>query len=406
VVFSMAPTHFMGVSDADQWAIDHVLAAGKPFFRVHTGGSTGGSAVQAAVALIRARMFRSVFLVVGAERLGECPDAQAILNLTFDAFYERDMPLSTNTIVGLMATRYLHHYSLTERDLATVVARQRRNALKNPYAHLKGDITVDDVLQSPLIACPLKLCGSDLKAVRTTARRDGNTYVLNGAKTFISNGAMADLIIVASMTNPAAGAKGISLIAVETGAVSGFKVGRILDKIGMRGQDTAELFFDDVWVPAENLLGEEGSGFGYLMKQLIHERLMIAVFSAASTEAAVDETVEYTKQRTIFGAPLFDMQNTRFELAECKTLAEVSRTFFDRCIERHLAGDLDPASASMAKAFSTDVEGKVIDRCLQLFGGYGYMMEYSIARRYANARISRIYAGANEVMNELIARSL
>jgi acyl-CoA dehydrogenase len=248
--------------------------------------------------------------------------------------------------------------------------------------------------------------GSDLKAVRTSARRDGDSYVINGSKTFISNGAMADLIIVVTTTNPAAGAKGISLIIIETGAVSGFKVGRILDKIGMRGQDTAELFFDDVRVPADNLLGAEGGGFSYLMKQLIHERLMVAVFSAASTDAAVDETVEYTKQRTIFGAPLFDMQNTRFELAECKTLAEVSRTFVDRCVERHLADDLDPASASMAKAFSTEVEGKVMDRCLQLFGGYGYMTEYSIARRYASARISRIYAGANEVMNELIARSL
>jgi acetyl-CoA C-acetyltransferase len=156
VVFSLAPTHFMGVSDADQWAVDHVFGAGKPFFRIHTGGSTGGSAVHAALALIRSKMFRSV-LIVGAERLGETPDAQEILNLTFDAFYERDMPLSTNTTVGLMATRYLHHYSLTERDLATVVVRQRRNASKNPYAHLKGDITVDDVLASPLIAHPLKL---------------------------------------------------------------------------------------------------------------------------------------------------------------------------------------------------------------------------------------------------------
>jgi acyl-CoA dehydrogenase len=248
--------------------------------------------------------------------------------------------------------------------------------------------------------------GSDLKALRTSARREGDTYVINGAKTFISNGAMADIIIVAATTDPAAGAKGISLIVVEPAAASGFKVGRILDKIGLRGQDTAELFFDDVRVPADDLLGEEGSGFGYLMQQLIHERLMVAVFAAANTEAAVEETVEYTKQRTAFGAPLFNMQNTRFELAECKTLAAVSRTFVDRGIERHLAGDLDPATASMAKAFSTDVEGKVIDRCLQLFGGYGYMNEYPIARRYTAARISRIYAGANEVMKELIARSL
>ena len=248
--------------------------------------------------------------------------------------------------------------------------------------------------------------GSDLKALRTTARRDGDEYVINGSKTFISNGGMADLIIVATTTDPSAGARGISLIVMETAKAHGFTVGRLLNKMGLRGQDTAELFFDDVRVPADNLLGEEGSGFGYLMKQLVHERLMVAIFATANTGAAVDETVRYTKERTAFGGPLFDMQNTRFELAKCKTLAEVARTFIDRCVERHLVGDLDPASASMAKAYATDVEGQVIDRCLQLFGGYGYMLEYPIARRYTDARVSRIYAGANEIMNELIARSL
>ncbi|GAA4025196.1 acyl-CoA dehydrogenase family protein [Streptomyces plumbiresistens] len=248
--------------------------------------------------------------------------------------------------------------------------------------------------------------GSDLKMLRTTARRDGDSYVINGAKTFISNGALADLLIVAVKTDPAAGPRGISLVVVETKDAPGFSVGRTLDKVGMRGQDTAELFFDDVRVPADNMLGDEGSGFGYLMKQLAHERLVVAVVAAADTEAAVSEAVDYTKQRQAFGGSLFDLQNTRFELAECRTLAEVSRTFVDRCVEEHLVDELDGVTASMAKAFSTDVQGQVIDRCLQLFGGYGYMLEYPIARRFIDARIQRIYGGANEIMKELIARSL
>ncbi|MEV6275880.1 acyl-CoA dehydrogenase family protein [Nocardia sp. NPDC051832] len=248
--------------------------------------------------------------------------------------------------------------------------------------------------------------GSDLKAVRTTALRDGDDYVVNGAKTFITNGKHADLVIVVAKTDPAAGAKGVSLIVVEVARAEGYRVGRVLDKVGMKGQDTAELFFGDVRVPAANLLGEEGAGFGYLMKQLAHERLVVAVCAVAATEAAVALTVAYTKERKAFGAPLFDMQNTRFELAECATLAQVSRVFVDNCIERHLRGELDGAAASMAKAYSTDIQGQVVDRCVQLFGGYGYMLEYPIARMYADARVQRIYAGANEVMKELIARSL
>ncbi|MFE3954446.1 acyl-CoA dehydrogenase family protein [Nocardia sp. NPDC059091] len=248
--------------------------------------------------------------------------------------------------------------------------------------------------------------GSDLKALRTTAVRDGDHFVVNGAKTFISNGLHADLIIVVTKTDPAAGAKGISLIVVETPDAHGYRVGRVLDKVGMKGQDTAELFFDDVRVPAANLLGDAGAGFGYLMKQLAHERLVVAVCAAAATEAAVALTVRYTKDRKAFGAPLFDMQNTRFELADCATQAHVSRVFVDQCIQRHLRAELDGATASMAKAHTTDVQGKVVDRCVQLFGGYGYMLEYPIARMYADARVQRIYAGANEVMKELIARSL
>ncbi|WP_442790952.1 acyl-CoA dehydrogenase family protein [Nocardia sp. NBC_01327] len=248
--------------------------------------------------------------------------------------------------------------------------------------------------------------GSDLKALRTTAVRDGEHYRLNGAKTFISNGKHADLVIVVAKTDPAAGAKGISLLVVETAHAEGYRVGRLLDKVGMKGQDTAELFFDEVRVPVSHRLGDEGAGFGYLMKQLAHERLIVAVCAAAATQAAVRLTVHYTKERQAFGAPLFDMQNTRFELAECATLAQVSRVFVDNCIERHLRGELDGATASMAKAYSTDIQGQVVDRCVQLFGGYGYMLEYPIARMYADARVQRIYAGANEVMKELIARSL
>lgn len=248
--------------------------------------------------------------------------------------------------------------------------------------------------------------GSDLKMLRTNAVRDGDEYVINGAKTFISNGKHADLVIVAAKTDLSAGAKGISLIVVETADVDGYRVGRVLDKIGMKGQDTAELFFEDVRVPAENLLGDEGAGFGYLMKQLPHERLVIGVCAAAATEAAVAITVQYTKDRSAFGGPLFDMQNTRFQLAECATLARVSRVFVDNCIERHLRGELDSTTASMAKAYTTEVQGQVVDKCLQLFGGYGYMAEYQIARMYADARVQRIYGGSNEVMKDLIARSL
>ncbi|NMN95770.1 acyl-CoA dehydrogenase family protein [Antrihabitans stalactiti] len=248
--------------------------------------------------------------------------------------------------------------------------------------------------------------GSDLKALRTTAVRDGDNYVINGSKTFISNGKHAGLVVVVAKTDPSAGAKGISLIVVETEGTDGYEVGRLLDKVGMKGQDTAEMSFTDVRVPVGDLLGAENKGFGYLMKQLAHERLVVAVCAAAASEAAVALTVAYTKERKAFGAPLFEMQNTRFQLAECATLANVSRVFVDSCIERHLRGELDGATASMAKSYTTDIQGQVVDKCVQLFGGYGYMLEYPIARMYADARVQRIYAGANEVMKELIARSL
>ncbi|WP_114912272.1 acyl-CoA dehydrogenase family protein [Acidibrevibacterium fodinaquatile] len=249
--------------------------------------------------------------------------------------------------------------------------------------------------------------GSDLQAIRTTARRVGDTYVLNGQKTFISNGQLADLVIVAAKTRIDAGAKGISLIAVETRDAPGFRRGRNLEKIGKHAQDTSELFFDDVVVPAENLLGgEPDRGFAQLMQQLPQERLVIAVGAVAAMEAALAETIAYVRSRRAFGKTLMEFQNTRFVLAEAKTTTQVARVFVDDCIARLLAGTLDVGTAAMAKYWTSEMQGKVIDSCLQLFGGYGFMAEYPIAQRYTDARVQRIYGGSNEIMKELIARSL
>ena len=249
--------------------------------------------------------------------------------------------------------------------------------------------------------------GSDLQGIRTTARRVGDGYVINGQKTFISNGQLADLVIVAAKTRADAGAKGISLLAVETAGAHGFRRGRNLEKIGKHAQDTSELFFDDVVVPAENLLGgEPDRGFVQLMQQLPQERLVIAVGAVAAMEAAVTETIAHAKTRRAFGKSLFEFQNTRFVLAEAKTTAEVARAFLEECITRLLAGTLDVATAAMAKYWTTEMQGKVIDACLQIFGGYGYMAEYPIAHRFTDARVQRIYGGSNEIMKELIARSL
>ena len=249
--------------------------------------------------------------------------------------------------------------------------------------------------------------GSDLQAIRTTARRVGDTYVLNGQKTFISNGQLADLVIVAVKTRIDAGAKGISLIAVETRDAPGFRRGRNLEKIGKHAQDTSELFFDDVVVPAENLLGgEPDRGFAQLMQQLPQERLVIAVGAVAAMEAALAETIAYVRSRRAFGKTLMEFQNTRFVLAEAKTTTQVARVFVDDCIARLLAGTLDVGTAAMAKYWTSEMQGKVIDSCLQLFGGYGFMAEYPIAQRYTDARVQRIYGGSNEIMKELIARGL
>jgi acyl-CoA dehydrogenase len=249
--------------------------------------------------------------------------------------------------------------------------------------------------------------GSDLQGVRTTAVKSGNRYVLNGSKTFITNGQHANLIIVVAKTDPKERAKGVSLMVVETADAPGFRRGRKLKKLGMDSADTSELFFDDVSLPTENLLGtEEGQGFAQLMKELPQERLIVALHAVAMMERALALTVDYVKQRKAFGKAIVEFQNTQFELADVKTEVTVGKVFIDHCIERHIAGQLDTVTASMAKAWATDMLGKVADRCLQLFGGYGYMDEYPISRLYRDARVMRIYAGTNEIMKLVIARSL
>ncbi|MFC4260836.1 acyl-CoA dehydrogenase family protein [Marinobacter lacisalsi] len=249
--------------------------------------------------------------------------------------------------------------------------------------------------------------GSDLQGVRTHARKDGDEYVINGSKTFITNGYLAGLVLVVVKTDPSQGAKGMSIMIVDTQDQPGYSVGRVLDKIGMKAQDTSELFFDDVRVHQAQLLGgEEGRGFAQLMNDLPYERLFIAVGALAAMEGAYLNTLDYVRERTAFGQPIADFQNTRFKLAEIATTLKVGRAFVDECIEAMLAGKLDTATASMAKLWASDHQCKVVDECLQLFGGYGYMSEYLIGRMYTDARIQRIYGGTNEIMKEVIARSL
>ncbi len=249
--------------------------------------------------------------------------------------------------------------------------------------------------------------GSDLQSVRTTARRDGNQYVINGSKIFITNGGTANFILVVAKTDPTQGSKGISLIVVETDEVEGFRRGRVLDKIGQKANDTAELFFDDVRVPASNVIGPgEGQGFVQLMQQLPQERLIIALQGMAVIERALETTISYVKERRAFGKNLIDFQNTQFKLAECKTEATVAKIFCNHATQLLLEGKLDPYMASMAKLWLTEVQCRVVDECLQLHGGYGYMNEYPIARMYADSRVQKIYGGTNEIMKLLIARSL
>ena len=247
--------------------------------------------------------------------------------------------------------------------------------------------------------------GSDLKAVRTTAARDGDEYVINGSKTFISNGLTADLIIVVCKTDPAAGAKGISLIAVEA-TRAGFRRGRKLEKMGQHAQDTAELFFDDVRVPVANRLGEEGKGFGYLMGELPQERFSIAVSAAARLERALEITLDYVKDRKAFDQTVWDFQNTKFKLADIKAQAVAVRTMVDYYLAEHMRRRLTLEESAIAKLFATETLGKALDEMVQLHGGYGYMLEYPVARSFVDSRVMRIYGGTSEVMRELISRKL
>ena len=247
--------------------------------------------------------------------------------------------------------------------------------------------------------------GSDLQSVKTSAIRKGDKYIVNGSKTFITNGWNADLVIVVAKTDPTKGAKGTSLVVVDT-SMRGFTKGKRLKKMGLKGQDTAELFFDNVEVPAENLLGQEGNGFIYLMQELPWERMQIAIGAVAKTEAAIGWTMDYVRERKAFGKTVASFQNTRFKLAECSTELQVARVFVDKCIELLLEGKLDAATAALAKYWVSDLECKVIDECLQLHGGYGFMWEFPISRAYVDARVQRIYGGTNEIMKEVISRSI
>jgi alkylation response protein AidB-like acyl-CoA dehydrogenase len=247
--------------------------------------------------------------------------------------------------------------------------------------------------------------GSDLQGIQTTAVRDGDDYVVNGSKTFITNGILSDLVIVVAKTDPDAGSKGFSLIVVERD-MPGFERGRRLKKVGLKAQDTAELSFTDVRVPAANVLGEVGQGFIYLMQNLPQERLSIAVGSAAGVEQALAVTAQYTKDRKAFGKPIGSFQNTRFELAEIATEAQIARVFVDRCLAEHVAGNLSVTDAAMAKWWTSDLLKRTVDRCVQLHGGYGYMLEYPIAKAFLDARVQSIFGGTNEIMKEIVGRSL
>ena len=326
--------------------------------------------------------------------------------------------LSTSTDYGGIGGDFRHEAILIEEAAKRGIegwGASLHNAIVMPYIEIYGTedqkkrwlpkLTRGDLIGA--IAMTEPGTGSDLQAVKTGARKSGNQYVINGSKTFITNGQTANLVIVVTKTDPAQGAKGTSLIVVETDEAEGFERGRNLQKIGLEAADTSELFFNDVKVPTANLIGtEEGRGFYQLMEQLPQERLIIAVHAAAMIERALAVTIDYVKERKTFGRPIIDNQAVKFKLAECKTEATVARIFVNHCIEQHLQRKLDAATASMAKYWITDLQGKIIDECLQLHGGYGYMDEYPIARMYKDARVARIFGGANEIMKMLIARTL
>ena len=328
---------------------------------------------------------------------------------------------------GLLLTNIPAEYGGGGADFLTsviMIEEMMRHVFSGPGFRLHSDIVAPYILHLgteaqkqrllpamargeiiPAIAMTEPGTGSDLQNIRTLARRDGDEFVISGQKTFITNGQLADLIIVACKTDASAGAKGVSLILVEADR-PGFSRGRNLEKVGMKAQDTSELFFDEVRVPVTNLLGQEGRGFAHLMSELPQERLLVGITAVTVMESALNWTLDYTRDRKAFGKTIADFQNTRFKLAEVKTDATVARTFLDACIERHMRGELDVPTAAMCKWWLSELECKVVDTCLQLFGGYGYMREYPIARAYEDARVHRIYAGSNEIMKEIIARSL
>nr|WP_315242228.1 acyl-CoA dehydrogenase family protein [uncultured Albidiferax sp.] len=295
-------------------------------------------------------------------------------------------------------------YSLHSEIVAPYLLHYATPAQKAKYLpQMAGGALVGAIAMSEPAA------GSDLQGIQSTAiEQPDGSYRLNGSKTFITNGWHADLVVVVAKTNPAAGAKGTSLFLVERG-MPGFTVGKRLKKLGMKAQDTAELFFDNVHLPADQLLGgklHENRGFVCLMEQLPWERLQIAITAVAAAQAAIDWTVAYVKERKVFGQPVASFQNTRFTLAELQTEVQVAQVFIDRCTELLLQDRLDTATASMAKYWTTDLQCKVMDQCVQLFGGYGYMWEYPITRAYADARVQRIYGGTNEIMKEVITRAM
>jgi acyl-CoA dehydrogenase len=326
--------------------------------------------------------------------LADIPEAYGGSGGTFahQAIVFEELSRAGDTAFGLHVHAIVAHYLLNQGT-----EEQKRRYLPRLAS---GDMIAAIAMSEPG-------AGSDLKGVRTTALRDGDGYTINGSKIFISNGYLADLIVVVVKTEPDAGAKGISLMLVETHDCEGFRVGRILDKIGQKGQDTCELFFDNVRVPHDAVLGGvEGRGFAQLMNELPYERTILGVAGVAAIERALRLTIEHVRERKAFGQPLIEMQNTRFVLAEVKTETTVARTFIDRCIVDMIDGRMDTVLASMAKYWISDLQCKLIDQCLQLFGGYGYMLEYPIAQMYADARVQRIYGGANEIMKEIISRSL
>ena len=291
-------------------------------------------------------------------------------------------------------------FGLHNEIVAPYILRYGNEAQKERYlpAMARGEIVGAIAMSEPA-------AGSDLQGIRSTAHDAGDHFVLNGSKTFITNGWHADLVIVVAKTDPSAGAKGTSLLLVERG-MPGFEKGKRLKKVGMKAQDTSELFFDNVKVPKANLLGDVNRGFIYLMQELPWERLQIAISGIAAAQAAIDWTMDYTKERKAFGTTVASFQTTRFKLAELQTEVQVARVFVDRCTELLLEGKLDTATASMAKYWCSDLQCKVIDECVQLHGGYGYMWEYPIARAWADARVQRIYGGTNEIMKEVVARSI